>query len=275
MKLCYRNGIFLPLEEAYLPVSHLALQRGVGIFESLRTYRERPFALSQHLDRLYISAEKACMTPPVGKAQLESIIREGFKRISGDVLAKPYFLCGSTMADDSFPDIELIVTFEPVHMIPKKEYENGISLLPVDFGRPFPEIKTINYMAPYVARMLAGSKDLEVLYCPGGRITESTASTFFAALDGKLVTAPKGTVLSGVTRNIIIELARKQGFQVEERLLDLEELRRAQEAFITGSLKEVTSVVKVGDITIGSGRPGPVSAKLRHLLLSNLDNWLE
>lgn len=275
MKLCYRNGIFLPLEEACIPVSHLALQRGVGIFESLRTYRERPFALSQHLDRLYLSARLARMTPPIGKEELEVIIREGLKRIDGEAMAKPYFLCGAAMDNDSFPDTELIVTFEPIHTISKTEYDNGVSLLPVDFGRPFPEIKTINYMAPYVARMLAGSKDLEVLYCPGGRITESTASTFFAALDGKIVTAPRGTVLSGVTRNILIDLARKEGFQVEERLMDLDELRRAQEAFLTGSVKEVTAVVRVGDITIGSGRPGPVSTKLRHLLLNNLDNWLE
>ena len=190
-------------------------------------------------------------------------------------MAKPYFLGGATMEADAFSQTELIVTFEPVHVIPEDEYAAGISLLPIDFGRHFPEIKTINYMAPYLARMLAGGKDLEVLYCPNGRITECTASTFFAAIDGKLVTAPKGTVLSGVTRNILIELATQEGFQVEERLMDLDELHRAQEAFITGSVKEVTPVVRVGEVTIGSGRPGPVSAKLRHLLLSKLDHWLE
>lgn len=275
MKLCYRNGIFLPLEEVSIPVSHLALQRGIGVFDSLRTYRERPFALSQHLDRLYASAAKALLKPPADRDELAGIIREGLKRVGGEAVAKPYFLAGPVQEPEAFPHTELTVIFEPLHRPSEEEISKGVSLLPVDFGRPLPEIKTVDYMAPYVARMLAGSRDREVLYCPGGRITESTASTFFAVFEDRIVTAPEGTVLAGVTRAILIELARRNGITVEERLMDFNELHRAQEAFITGSIKEVTPVVRVGDLTIGSGRPGPMSTRLLSLLMDNIDEWLE
>ncbi len=275
MKLCYRNGIFLPLEEVTVPVSHLALQRGVGVFDSLRTYRERPFALSEHLDRLYHSARKSRMKLPATKEELSAIIREGLKRLDGDSVIKPYFLAGSQREEDLFPDTELLVTFETLRETPAETRRRGISLLPVDFGRTFPQVKTVNYMAPYVALMAAGGSDLEVLYCPEGKVTETTSSSFFAAVDGKLVTAPGERVLSGVTRKILMDLARKQGFEVETRLMDVEELQHVQEAFITSTIKEILPVVRIGEITIGNGRPGPVSAGLRHLFLNHIDEWLE
>jgi branched-chain amino acid aminotransferase len=122
----------------------------------------------------------------------------------------------------------------------------------------------------------AGRDDMEeCLYCPEGEVTETLRSSFFMSRGGRLITAPEGRVLGGVTRNIIIQLARENGIEVEERCPGIEELKFADEAFLTGSGKEVLPVVKIGDTTIGGGRPGPMAARLRKLYRDALERWLD
>jgi branched-chain amino acid aminotransferase len=122
----------------------------------------------------------------------------------------------------------------------------------------------------------AGRDDTyECLYCPDGKITETLRSSFFICREGKIITAPVGVVLDGVTRGIIIGLARENGFSVEERCPEVSELAKADEAFITSSWKEVFPVVRVGDTVIGNGKPGPVAARLRQLFKANFDKWLD
>jgi branched-chain amino acid aminotransferase len=89
------------------------------------------------------------------------------------------------------------------------------------------------------------------------------------------VTAPVGEVLGGVTRNIILELARGAGIAVEDRCPEESELSAADEAFLTSSWKEVMPVVRVGDVVIGNGRPGPIAQKLQAMFRSSLERWLD
>ena len=114
-----------------------------------------------------------------------------------------------------------------------------------------------------------------MLYCPEGEITEAGHSSFFLVRDGALVTAPLSRVLGGTTRRAILELARGSGIPVEERCPMLSELPLADEAFITGSVKKVLPVVRVGDRTIGTGRPGPMTLRLSRLYLDHIRKWLE
>jgi branched-chain amino acid aminotransferase len=92
---------------------------------------------------------------------------------------------------------------------------------------------------------------------------------------GKIVTAPLERVLDGTMRSMTIEVALEAGFEVEERCPRLDELAETQEFFITGSVKEILPVTRIGRQTIGKGTPGPVSAMLRHRYLQNLERWLE
>ena len=101
------------------------------------------------------------------------------------------------------------------------------------------------------------------------------SSNFFICKEGKIVTAPVGKVLKGVTRDIILTLAAENGFKVEERCPRESELAEADEAFITGSVKEVLPVVRIGAVKIGKGRPGPVAQALRHLFVKNKGRWMD
>ena len=277
MTLCYHEGQFRPLEETFVPLSDLAIQRGIGVFESIRTYDRRTFALGPHLERLARSAEQAGIEARNLIPQVRDILREGLARPDcpqGEVLMKPYLTGGDVREEGRFPHPRLFVLFEPLHAPDPNLHREGVTLQPAAMERPFPLIKSINYLFGYIP--VAGMEGVfETLYCPGGEITESSSSNFFLCVEGKLVTAPVGRVLSGVTRGIVLHLAREGGFKVEERCPKVTELEKADEAFVTGSLKEILGVVRIGGHRIGKGTPGPVTQHLHRLFRTSLQHWLD
>jgi D-alanine transaminase len=105
------------------------------------------------------------------------------------------------------------------------------------------------------------------MFVRNGQVTEGAVSNVMMVKAGRVFTAPEGEkILSGVTRTIVMELARKEGLPVEERFATLEELLRADEVFLTGTTVEVLPVIRVDGTVIGpggSGKPGPVTLKLQ------------
>ncbi|MCX7827977.1 MAG: aminotransferase class IV [Thermanaerothrix sp.] len=276
MMFCYHDGEFTPLERAYVPLSDYAIQRGIGVFESIRTYDRRPFAPGPHLERLLRSAEQA----GIEAKDLVSRIPEIFSHIlsrpelpEGEIIMKPYITGGDVMENKRFPKPRLYVLVEPLELPDPELYRTGIALQPVAMERPFPLIKSINYMFGYIP--VAGMGDVfESLFCPNGEITEASSSNFFLCAAGRIITAPVGRVLAGITRGIVLHLAKEAGFKVEERCPRVNELETADEAFITGSIKEILPVVRIGGRRIGNGKPGPVTQHLHRLYKASLPKWL-
>jgi len=278
MSICYYHGEYMPLDECRLPVTDLAVQRGIGCFESVRTYGDRIFAMKEHLERLAESVRKCRIEAGPILPQLPDIIRTGLRRMdspSCDRLIKPYITGGPVNDRGRFPQPDFFVTFENAHVLTKEEISSGVALAPNHVGRPCPEAKSTNYLLGYLP--LAGTDEsvFEALYIENGEVTESTASSFFLCREGKIITAPVGRVLRGITREIILTLAREAGFRIEERCPLESELADAQEAFVTGCVKEVLPVVRVGRYTIGNGKPGPVSQRIRHLFIANRERWFD
>ena len=278
MSICYFEGEFRPTSECRLPVTDLAIQRGVGVFDSIRIYKHKAFALSAHLERLAKSAEGAGIQYGNIVEKMFDIIREGAARpdcpMDGECLAKPYLTGGDINRTGQFPDPRFFIIFEDGGSLNPEEYKTGAVLQPTDEGRPYPLIKTTNYLVGLM-QCVGMSDVLECLYCPNGEITETLRSSFFLCKDGKLITAPTGRALGGVTRNIILQLAGENGFKIEERCPLVSELDTAEEAFVTSSWKEVMPVVRIGDKKIGSGKPGPVATHLHKLFRSSMDRWLD
>lgn len=280
MVICYYNGKFAPMPECTLPMTDLAIQRGVGTFETIRIYDGVPFAMAQHLERLAGSTEGAGIKAGAIIAKLPEIIREGLARpeIKGyDGVVKPYITGGDVNDKGTFPTPRFFVVFdENIHKPTNEERKNGIALEPNRVARPYPLIKSTNYLFGFIPLSKASQTNFESLYItPEGEITEAMSSNFFLCKDGKLITAPVGRVLKGVTRDIVITLARENGFTVEERCPREEELAQADEAFITGTVKEVLPVVRVGSQKIGTGRPGPAVQRLQHIFLQNMPRWMD
>jgi len=278
MSLCYYRGKFMPTEECSLPVTDLLIQRGIGVFDSIRTYGERPFAMPQHIERLAGSARRCGIEADHIIETLPDVIRQGLKHSlapKGDKVIKPYITGGTVNNRGHFPKPDFFVLFEEVHSLTEDEISNGVSLKPVYMERPYPEAKSTNYLFGYIPMSDAKASDFEALYIVNGEITESATSSFFLCKDGRVITAPVGRVLRGITREILLTLLRENGFTVEERCPLEKELADADEAFISGSVKEVLPIVRVGEQVIGRGTPGPATARIRHLFLSNIHRWLE
>jgi branched-chain amino acid aminotransferase len=274
MKLCYVNGKFVSPEEALLPISDLIIQRGIGIFETLSTYQRRTLMLTPHLERLLTGAKNSYIHPPLGIGEMRDIIREGIEKLEGELIIKVY-LSGGDVFDrvDGFTEPRFFVTYDTLDLPPIEFYENGIRLEPVDYCRDEPPTKSVNYRKAYT--LSPHDEHAEILYCPGGEITESAQSSFFLYVNGTLVTAPLPRVLKGTMRQAVLDLARGVGMSVEERCPLLAELPQSTEAFITGSVKKILPVVRIGTQIIGDGRPGPETKRLSDLYLQHIVEWLE
>ena len=279
MSLCYFNGKFAPLSECSLPITDMVIQRGVGAFDSIRVYSGKPFAMKEHLERLAGSAAGAGIIADQIIAELPDIIREGLKQPGTPVedgIVKPYITGGDVNNKGKFPNPRFFVIFETAHKPTEDELKNGIALEPNRLDRPFPLIKSTNYLFGLIPLSRTDKEYFESLYItPDGEITEALSSNFFLCKDGRIITAPVGRVLRGITREIILTLAKENGFTIEERCPLESELCDSQEAFITGSVKEILPVIRIGSQMIGNGKPGPVSQHLERLFLSNMKRWMD
>ena len=280
MSICYINGEWRPTAECTLPVTDLAIQRGVGVFDSIKYYDRVALAVTAHINRIEEGARTVGINLGDGTiiSDLKRAVREGGNRPdcpeNGNCLAKLYITGGDVVNRGFFPNPRYFVILEEGPPIVPEEYKTGVALQPTTERRPYPLVKSINYLFGMMQQ--AGRDDvLECLYCPDGYVTEALRSSFFICMEGKIITAPLGKVLGGVTRDIIIELARENGFPIEERCPEVAELAVCDEAFITSSWKEVMPVVRVGETRIANGKPGPVAARLQKLFRENYRKWLD
>lgn len=271
MAFCYIDGQFMDIKDARLPVTDLALQRGVAVFDSIRSYAGRPFAMAPHLERLFESARLSGIACAFSEEEIGGIVREGLFRMPGDGLAKVFLTGGDVEEFGSFPRPRLLVLFSEVAPPPEEFFTKGAALSILPEERSLHRVKSINYMIPCINH---APGTFEPLYCGGGEITESATSSFFAVAGNNLITAPGHRVLRGITREIVIDLARRDGFNVEFRCLPLSELTHLDEAFITGSVKEITPVTMVGETMIGDGVPGPVTRRIYELFRENIPLYL-
>lgn len=256
--LYFLEGEFREPARALVRVEDIfGLLRGRVVFETVRTYERHPFALDEHLTRLERSARRIGLELPLSFEEISGIIAQGIDLLGEESLIQLFLIAGN---QGPF----FLILFDALPNIPEELYERGVKLLPVEFSRPFPEVKTPFRLESYLAR-LNDDTVFEVLYCPNGEITEAETSNFFLVhADEKLVTAPADRVLTGITRGIVLELAKHMGLLIEERCPRVEELEVAKEAFITGSVKEILPVVQVGTKRIGKGIPGAITRKLLH-----------
>ncbi len=273
IKLCYIDGQFVKPEDAKLPLSDLIIQRGVGVFEAFASFNLKPLMLTPHMTRFINSAKSSDIANIPDVEYMKKVVREGIAKVGHDVRIRTFLTGGDNFDAEKgcFPEPRFFVIFDEAGLITPEERDKGVTLEPVSFGRDNPEVKSVDYRATYHTE---GA--YEILYCPNGEITEGGHSTFFLVLkDGTLVTAPLNRVLKGTTRGAIIELAKQEGIKVEERCPLWSELASAPEAFVTGSIKMVVPVVKIGGITIGDGKPGKITRKLFDLYTKYLERWLE
>jgi branched-chain amino acid aminotransferase len=271
------DGTLCRPEEAVVSVLDRGFLYGDSVYEVIRTYKGKPFTLKEHLDRFERSAARLDIRLPDRdwlEKQIHSTIEaagndESYCRIivtrgGGPITLDPTKSTGS---------LTVILVKEYEHF-PDWMYAAGIKVhIPMIRRNPpaalDPAIKSGNYLNSILALLearRAGFDDalmLDVL----GRVTEATSANVFMYHQKKLYTpALRIGILEGVTRRLVIDLASRHGFEVEECDIFPEQFWTAREVMLTSTLKEVMPVVQIGDARVNTGKPGPMAKKLREII---------
>lgn len=267
--IAYVNGCFGPLADAVVSIEDRGFQFGDGVYEVIRTYRGQPFSIGAHLARLERSAQALQLSTGHTTAQLTSLIHEGL-RLGRFPETKIYLQItrGQAPRDHPFP-IDLapttVLTFREFHPLDASVRNAGVRAVAIDdirWGRC--DIKSVNLLANVLARQRATDAGaFEAILIREGLVTEGSVSNVVIVRNGAIQTAPEGhRILSGVTRAIVLELAKKEGIPASETFVTRQELLEASEVFLTGTTVEVLPVVRIDEHVIGTGSPGAIAQLL-------------
>jgi branched-chain amino acid aminotransferase len=261
----YLNGKFLKENEAKISVYDLGFLRAYAVFDFLRTYNQKPFYLDDHLKRLLNSAKLIGLKHKYNLSSLRKIV---LKTLEINLRQYPkidfnirIYLTGGKTEDfitPSKPNLVMMIT--PIKKLKEKFYHYGAKLITKIDERIFPQAKTIVYTQAVKFMQEAKKKGaIEVLLISRDRkILECTTSNFFAVMNKKLFT-PKNNILLGITRKVVIQLAKKLKIPVIEKDLYFSEIKKFNEAFITANNKEILPIVKINNQKIGSGKVGEIT----------------
>ncbi len=264
MDVYYVDGKFVPSDEAVIPVTDLAVLRGLGAFDFMRTYDGRPFCLRAHLERLEASTRKIGLPFPWTRDLLTQLVMETLGRNSHQESNIRVIVTGGSSPDFMNPqgNPRLIIMVSALPDMPAGWYQDGIRIITHTAERVLAGVKSINYVQASLALEAARQKSAQeaVYVAPQGLVLEGATSNIFALAAGRLITPGRG-ILLGITRQVILDMARSH-FSAQIRDVFLSELLEADEVFICGTNKGIVPVVQVDDTVIGDGKPGPGSRLL-------------
>jgi len=274
-RLIYINGQYVPQADAKISVFDHGLLYGDGVFEGLRSYGGKIFRLEEHLIRLYRSAQAIWLEIPMTQAEMGEAINETIRKNNlGDGYVRALVTRGAgTLGLDpnqcSNPQVILIA--DAIALYPEEYYEKGLEIITSKVLRTpptalDPRIKSLNYLNNILAKiegLKAGCIEALMLNHQG-EVAECTGDNIFIVRQGTLCTPPEdASILQGVTRQAVIELASQAGIEVHETGLKLQDVYNADECFLTGTAAEVIPVIQVDSHTIGTGQPGPMTGDLQ------------
>jgi len=268
-EMAFLNGDILPIAEAKVSVNDRGFLFGDGVYEVMRTYAGRIWALEPHLERLARSMRCIDLKGPA-LGEMRSRIEETYRRSElPDAQIYLELTRGVGPRTHAFPAAAqptFLITVRGAKGPTQEERERGARIITVPDTRwARCDIKSVNLLPNVLAKQQAKSAGaLEaVFFRPDDQVTEGSSTSLFAVKAGRLLTREEGPqILSGITRRIVLDLARELNVAADEGPLSLKELLQADEVFLTGTTTEIMPVVTVNDRTIGTGVPGPVARTL-------------
>jgi branched-chain amino acid aminotransferase len=269
------DGKWYDRETATVSVYDHGLLYGDGVFEGIRIYGGKIFRLAEHLERLYDSAHAIWMTVPMPREEMAAVTEEAVRR-SGIQEGYIRHIVTRGVGDLGLdprkcPRPSIIIIVDTIKLWPEEVYETGLKV--VTAGTPIPQreslsprVKSLNYIAHILAKIegtQAGADEVLMLDSAGS-VAEGSGQNLFIAKHGVLSTpAVYAGILKGVTRDVVIELARGAGYEVRETMLNRYDVYTADEAFFTGTAAEVVGIRQVDGRVIGTGKQGPITRDLR------------
>src|SRR3990167_5126324 len=270
----YLNGKFVDESQAKVSVFDHGLLYGDGVFEGIRSYGGLVFKLREHLDRLFESGHPLMLEIPMSKKELETAV---VRTLQANRLKDAYIRLVVTRGVGDLgldprkcPKATLFIIADKISLYPKEYYDKGLVLATVPTVRNHPEalnpqLKTLNYLNNILAKIEATNAGVDeaILLNAQGYVTECTGENIFY-VRGKCIATPQPYVgiLRGITRSVVMRIAKELGFSVEEDVFTRHELYTADEVFLTGTAAEIVPVVKIDNRQIGSGKPGKTTRLL-------------
>ena len=271
----YINGKFYDKDNAKVSVFDHGLLYGDGVFEGIRSYNRRVFKLDEHIDRLFESAQSIMLKIPLAKKQL---IKAVIDTLKANKLDNAYIRLIVTrgigdLGLDPRKCVQggtIIIIADKIALYPQELYRSGLVIVTVPTVRNLPEalnpqIKSLNYLNNILAKIEAANAgcDEAIMLDSLGYVAECTGDNIFVVKNGHLYTPPQcmGT-LRGITRDSILEIARKNKIAAHEHVITRHEVYISDECFLTGTAAEVIPVVKVDGRVIGQGKPGKLTLSL-------------
>ncbi|WP_404378666.1 D-amino-acid transaminase [Caenispirillum salinarum] len=279
-RIAYVNGRYLPHRAASVHIEDRGHQFADGIYEVIAVWKGRPVDLAGHFDRLETGLRELKIPMPANRPVLAHVLREVVRRNKvTDGIVYLQVNRGTaprvhTWSQGIKPSV--VATARPMPAIRKQVIEDGVKVISVeDIRWKRRDIKTVGLLPNAMAKQKAAEAGCyEVFQVDAdGMVTEAGASNaWIVDQQGRLVTRPLGhEILPGITRATLIDLARANGIEVEERAFSLEEAKQAREAFVSGTTAFVMPVVQIDDAVLGNGKPGSVATRLRALYYDHLN----
>ena len=268
----FLSGKLLPLEQATVSVLDRGFIFGDGVYELVPVYSRVPFRLDEHLARLERSLGEAKIRNPYSRAQWRAHI---YRLIDAQPFEDQgvYFQVtrGVAKRDHAFPkDAEptVFIMSNPLVNPPRDQVEKGSAAISAQDNRWLRcDIKSISLIGNVLLRQVSAEQGAaETLLFREGKLTEASASNVFIVRRGVIQSPPKSNlILPGITYDVVVELARANGLALEFKDVPENEVRSADEIWVTSSSKEVLAIVELDGKRVGDGRPGPVFQRMYQL----------
>jgi branched-chain amino acid aminotransferase len=276
--VCYFNGRVMEVSEARVAPDDLGMLRGFAVYEGITALDAVPFHFHDHWVRLEGSAAALGLTIPVSEEAAEAGIREmlAHNAPTGRASIRAILSGGPALGGIEYdPSHSLFYALaEPASTCPSAWYSDGAKLITEEHERFMPRYKTTGYITAVMLqkkRKEAGAA--EILYIRNGKVLECSTSNLFIVKDGTVIT-PDTDILEGITRKVVLDLAR-ESYATSEDSVSLEELYAADEVFMTSSFKDVVPVTKIDEREVGGGAPGPITKDLMERYAQALQNIVE
>jgi len=268
------NDRLVDESEAKITVFDHGLLYGDGVFEGIRVYEGKVFELEAHINRLFQSAHAIRLRIPQEKETLMENIRT---TVLANHLSNGYIRLVVTRGVGTLGlnplvcrEAQLFIIADNIQLYPPELYERGLKVISANTIRNHPlsvnpQIKSLNYLNNILAKLEALDRDMleAIMYNHQGYVAEATGDNVFIVRNGRILTPPHSAgSLEGITRAVVIKLARQSGYETLEKDLTRYDLYAADEIFLTGTAAEVIGIIEIDGRGIGKGRPGPITRDL-------------
>lgn len=278
MSIAYVNGRYVARDDAAVHIEDRGYQFSDGVYEYIAFYNRRQLDLDLHLKRLERSLKELHIGLPMSMAALKLVIAELIERNhreDGGLYIQ--VTRGVARRDHAFPKETkpaLAMTVCASKLPKPHEMKDGVKVITQpDLRWSRRDIKSVSLLANVLAKQEASARKVREawLVAPDGTVVEGSASNAYIVLKGEIITHPADErILGGITRDVLLKLARKAQIPVAERAFNQVEMQKADEAFLTSTSANVLPVVAIDGAAVGSGKVGPITRRLQELYAAHV-----